>query len=372
MKKLLTVYIPTYKRPITLRRCIDSVVSQVEQFSLSGDVDIYVADDASPDDTARVLQLFEPLSYFKGVTRDQNLGMNVNIKTMFIEIKEQSDYQLIITDDYLQPDILGDIVEFLRAMKSDNNEVPAIWTPRYSYTEDGDLNGIYCSPFKASRAVKPSAVNAIRYMPNGFVLSGLILRADFIDYEFWDQYSENGYFPVIFFGDLLFRYGAFYWHKNLVHHTVLNECHWERWGKNDVVIRLKLFTDYVNAYGIMANRTCKVSHAIPFYIFSFKGILGSVRSLLGNNAWQGNQPLLVEAINEFKSQGVPRFELKLRLMSFFALILLLITSAVKLAAHLVLLLLTGVESRKKRHRKAMDKLWNWARSAPAIFRLILT
>ena len=82
MSKLLTICIPTYKRPATLKRCIDSVVSQVEAFSLADQVGIFVANDASPDDTTDVLQQYRSSPYFKGINRDQNLGMNVNIKTM--------------------------------------------------------------------------------------------------------------------------------------------------------------------------------------------------------------------------------------------------------------------------------------------------
>ncbi len=99
--KLLTVCIPTYKRPDTLRRCIDSIVSEIEKYALSDSIDVYVTNDASPDDTAGVLQTYASLDYFTGVTREQNLGMNVNIKCTLTEVAQRSDYQLIITDDDL-------------------------------------------------------------------------------------------------------------------------------------------------------------------------------------------------------------------------------------------------------------------------------
>ncbi len=122
-------------------------------------------------------------------------------------------------------------MEFLGEQKNKSNSVPAIWTPRYSYLENDELLYVACNPFKDSTLVKPSIVNAAKYMNNGFVLSGLIVRAEYIDFEFWDEYKENAYFPMIFFGDLIFRFGAYYWNKNIVHHTVMNKCHWERWRK---------------------------------------------------------------------------------------------------------------------------------------------
>jgi len=112
--KLLSICIPTYKRSETLHRCIESVSKQIEKYALAGDVNIYVANDASPDNTVDVLNEFDSLNYFTAVSREVNLGMNMNIKTMFAEVKDESIYQLIVTDDdYLQDDVLNDIVEFL-------------------------------------------------------------------------------------------------------------------------------------------------------------------------------------------------------------------------------------------------------------------
>lgn len=373
MKKLLAICIPTYKRPVSLRRCIDSVVDQVEAFALAGQVRLYIANDASPDDTLDVLRSYASLDYITVANRENNLGMNVNIKTMLQEVSETSEFQLIITDDdYLQPEVLVSIVEFLQARSGTAAGSSAIWTPRYSYKEDGEVRRIACSPFEQSRSIKPSAINAGRYMRNGFILSGLIIKAKDIDFEFWDQYSENGYFPVICFGDLILRNGAYYWHKNLVHHTVLNECHWERWGKNDVVIRMRLFTDFVNAYGILVKRINSPGGKISFYAVSLQGIWGAIKSLLVSNTWQGNQALLLDAIGEFKTHDVPQFEIKIRLLLVIALMLFLMTAAIKFVAHLVLGILAPDKRKRRRHRNTIGKFFNWLRSTPAILKLILT
>lgn len=369
--KLLTICIPTYKRSSTLDRCIESIVSQINEHELSDVVGIYVTDDASPDDTKDILHKFNSLEYFIGVSREINLGMNVNIKNMLSEVKDKSRYQLIITDDdYLQPSVLKEIIDFLR---KDNilNVAPAIWTPRYSYTEDGDLHCIVCNPFKDSRAVKASAANTGRYMHNGFVLSGLILRAKYIDYEFWEQYKENSYFPVIFFGEMLRKNGAYYWNKNVVHHTVLNECHWERWGENDVVIRIRLFADYINAYSIMA-RKIKIPYQLAvFHIVSFFGVRNEINSLLASNTWHGDQHLLSDAIREFQAQNPAKFKLRLRLMMVFALALYVITSPIKFMAHIAFKLLTHDGRQKERHTKACSGIFQGLRSVPVIIKLII-
>ncbi len=370
MKKLLTICIPTYKRQVTLRRCIESVISQIDKYKVSDCVDVYVANDASPDDTASVLDEYTTLVFFEAVTRERNLGMNVNIKCMLIEVGKKSHYQLIITDDdYLQPEVLSEIVEFLRDQQGESKRVPAIWTPRYSYLEDGSLYRIVCKPFTVSSSVKPSAGNAARYMNNGFVLSGLILRAECINFEFWERYNENAYFPMITFGDLLFRKGAYYWNKNIVHHTVLNECHWERWGKNDVVIALRLFTDYVNAYDVMARRVNKFLKAVSFYYSSFPGIRNRVNSFLLFEKFRGDRAMAIDAIYELKAQGVLKFNFQLRLVMVSAL-LPRVLSTLKSISYLKLSLWVCGEQKKEQYLKAIDKQIQLLRIMPIIFKII--
>jgi glycosyltransferase involved in cell wall biosynthesis len=371
MKKLLTICIPTYKRPDTLRRCIESIVAQIEKYKLSDCVDIYVTNDASPDDTVSVLHAYASLNYFNGITREQNLGMNVNIKRMLTDVAKKSSYQLIITDDdYLQPDILDEIVEFLREQQNDSNRAPAIWTPRYSYTEDGKLHGVVCNPFKDSFLVKPSAANAGKYMSNGFVLSGLILRAEYIDYEFWEQYRENAYFPIIFLGDLLFRSGAYYWNNNIVHHTVLNECHWERWGKNDVVINMRLFADCINAYGIMAGRINKHLKVASFYFSSFSSVRNELNSFLLSEKFKGDRPVAIDAINELKVRGVLEFNFQLRLLMVCALPWIVVATFKSILRHELALLVRG-KQKKGHYRKAISVHFRVLKVMPIMLKIIL-
>jgi len=347
MKRILAVCIPTYKRSLTLRRCIESVRDQIEQYSLSDHVDIYVANDASPDDTVGVLHAYESLGYFHGVTREQNLGMNVNIKCMLAEAAEKSDCQLIITDDdFLQPDILYEVVELLRRKRDDN--VSAIWTPRHSYTENGELHCISCSPFRQDTCLRPSAVHAGRHMVNGFVLSGLIVCAGRIDFEFWERYRENAYFPMIFFGDLLHRGGVCYWHRNIVHHTVLNKCHWESWGRNDLLIEIRKFADYLNAYGIMATGVPAGLRRILFYGAAFPSIARAVGGFMHAPVLKYEKALVLESVHEQKSRGVFMLLPPLKRLAPYALQASAVAGAVKLAM-LWLLVLLGRKGKRAEH-----------------------
>jgi len=372
MKKILTICIPTYKRPITLRRCIDSIVTQIDNNNLSKYVDIYVVDDASPDDTENVLSAYHSLPYFNGITRDKNHGMNVNIKCMLNEAKHKSDYHLIITDDdYLQPNVLLEIVNYLLDMKDKHPDASAIWTPRYSYTEDGALHVLICSPFDSDMYIKPSVYNAGKYMSNGFILSGLILRAKNIDYEFWDEYKENAYFPMIFFGDIILKRGGYYWNKNIVHHTVLNECHWERWGKSDVVISLRLFSDYVNAYRVMASRVSGNINIVKFHLSSSASIYALIAGRLKSGNLNQIKLDVLDAATELKRNGYLKFEWRMKILLACVLFASVSMSLIKIILTHISVLLKFSTKNKKHNYERIKLNRSMLSSSPTLAKIVL-
>ena len=388
MQKILNICIPTYKRPATLLRCIDSIVRQIESESLFDSVGIYVANDASPDDTAVLLRKYQSLNYFKAITRKQNFGMSQNIRHMLQEASEESSYQLIVTDDdYINLEVLNGLVRFLQKQEDSGSNVPAYWTPRYSYRESGELFTIVCKSFNEDSLVNPTAFNTGRYMFNGFVLSGLIVRAEKIDYEFWETYKENAFFPTLFFGDLIYRFGAGYLNKNIVHHTVLNECHWDRWGKNQVVIKFRLFADFANVYPIMVRRVGLLQSRIAFYCASFPSIYGIVSRFLSSAELKFDRHIVREAINELKVEGVLKFEWPLRSLMVIAYILVSIVTVMNILFYMCILIFiysvsnvvsflrlsssTRVDLRKNYYKYRLYILLGLLRSTPIALRVII-
>ncbi len=369
--KLLTICIPTYKRSKTLQRCIESVATQIDEYDLSTLVDIYVANDASPDDTLDVLKGFDSLTYFNSISRKTNLGMNVNIQNMLSEVKEKSKYQLIITDDdYLQPDSLSETVEFLKDENNKIKDIAAIWTPRYSYTDDGDLHTVVCNPFNKNMFVKPSVSHVGKYMNNGFVLSGLIIRAKYIDYDFWEKYKENAYFPVIFFADLLLQNGAYYWNKNLVYHTVLNECHWERWGETELLIELRLFSDYLNAYSITVNKTNKPLMVIPFYFYALSNIYSIVKSFMLSENLNIDRSSLLKIIKKQKHKGCLEFSTLMLLIMLSSLFLCVLISYFKIMVTRIQLFITNNKNMMMHYQKRISLNAGLLSTSPVMFVLI--
>lgn len=371
MKRLLTICIPTYKRPEALKGCIDSIIAQIEQSDLGEDVGLYVANDASPDNTKEILQEYAHLHYFVGVSREHNLGMSVNNQTMLKEAAEMSVYQLIVTDDdYLQPHVLQELVDSLQQLQVSRRNVPAIWTPRHSYTEDGELHCVSCSPFSTDMSVLPSAANAGRHMSDGFVLSGLIIRAQQIDFDFWDQYKENAYFPMIFFGDLVYREGAMYWHKNLVHHTVLNKCHWESWGRSDLLIEIRKISDYFNTYGVMGARMKSTMEKLAFYIAAFPNIIRAMARFMHSEQLSGERLEVISAVDEQKAKGVFKLMPALRWIIPLALLTAVIFVVIKLMIFSLLNWVKPEQSQVFHNRRRIDAYSASLKNIPVMFRLI--
>lgn len=369
MKKLLTICIPTYKRPESLRKCIESVVTQIELNSDSNSVDILVANDASPDYTNQVILEYEALNYFYSSTRSFNVGMSSNIKLMLEEAARKSDYQLIITDDdFLQPGMLKDTVDFLQQQKMSRLQAPAIWTPRYSYIEDGKLHCVVCDSFGKDEYVPPSSFNMGRYMVNGFILSGLIIKADEVNYDLWTTNEENSFFPIIFFGDLILRKGAFFWKKNVVHHTVLNQCHWERWGKNDVVIEMRLFLDYLDTYAVMASRIYGWMGRLMFYYAAFMSIYRAVDAQLRSEKLINDNSILYDAVWELKKTHSD-VAFAVRQQAYFSLIILGIV-AVSKSLLLKIILAFSYRGKKDRFFERSKDYMNILRNIPIIARLL--
>jgi|APWor3302394562_1045213.scaffolds.fasta_scaffold00014_37 glycosyltransferase involved in cell wall biosynthesis len=368
--KLLSICIPTYKRPPTLRRCIESVVTQIKQFELQDQVEIYVANDASPDNTAEVLAEFVKVPFFRCVNRAANLGMSANIKSMLTEALETSSFQLIITDDdFLLDETLGELVDFLTRQQSSNPEVSVIWTPRYSYTDDNELHGVVCETFDVDQVILPSYRNAGRYMYNGFVLSGLIVKASKIDYSFWSEYQENAYFPVIFSGDIMLRYPAMYWHRSIVHHAVLNECHWDRWGQSDAEITLRLFIDYLNAYVVIGQRLPSLWQRLAFYLSAFPRAYQMTNSLLitsGGFFRLGAS----EAAALLSIDKVSYAQLKppAGIMLSFMLIRVIVSCLVKATALRMLSLVAVNEGKRNQWAESYERLKQWMFNAKFIMR----
>ena len=136
---------------------------------------------------------------------------------------------VLTDDDWLQPGVLLDILNHLEMLAEFPN-IAGIFTPRYSYLEDGNLHCIACRPFTKNKILSAKSIKFIE-----------ILFQWIYPYWFYFSYipswpSTNGWpitkmytFLFINFSSILRTHSLQFVDKNWFHHTVLNLCHWESW-----------------------------------------------------------------------------------------------------------------------------------------------
>lgn len=112
MKKLLTIAIPTYNRLDTLKKTLESVINETENYL--SDVDIYIANNCSPDNTIEYLQtIVEKYPFIKVMNRSKNIGPDGNFLAILQE-SESKFVHILSDDDILIEGSLRNVVTFLQ------------------------------------------------------------------------------------------------------------------------------------------------------------------------------------------------------------------------------------------------------------------
>ena len=259
---MLEFLIPAYKRFDGAVKAAVSVASQVQENSLVGVVVVRIVDDASPGFSAE--HLAEMLREFNDVitfsVNEINKGMSLNIYDMVAT--SSSQFCTILTDDdWLFPGCLVEIIDYLEQI-ADRSGVGGLFTPRYSYTEDGSLHCVVCQPCKCDKLLAPGPVNALRHCRNGFILTGFIFRPRVFASDAWKQNIQNSYFTIINFWGIMSSYSILFVNRNWFQHTVLNYCHWDSWGKSASERKRRLYTDYMDAVAFISEKSTASSGSI--------------------------------------------------------------------------------------------------------------
>jgi glycosyl transferase family 2 len=98
----VSVGIPTYNRAEGLQRALESVLAQSER-----DIEVIVADNASSDETSRVVELAAARDpRVRSITQPRNVGLTANFNTVLQAARGR--YAMVLADDdWLEPDYLA-------------------------------------------------------------------------------------------------------------------------------------------------------------------------------------------------------------------------------------------------------------------------
>lgn len=129
-KPILSICIPTYNRSKYLTECLNSIVCQFDNEEIIGNVEIVISDNASEDDTQKVVKDFQDkyknIKYFRN---ENNLGFDRNVEKVIMSANGSflwtlSDDDYIINDSlYYLIDVLKDNENVAWICISDNNLV---------------------------------------------------------------------------------------------------------------------------------------------------------------------------------------------------------------------------------------------------------
>ena len=113
MNPLLSICVPTYDRAHRLRVMLEAVLPQVAEHS--DKVELWVSDNASPDDTPRVVEearRLGPLHYSRNAS---NMGVIANIIRLTNELARGEFVWVLGDDDLLMPGALARVIASLEA-----------------------------------------------------------------------------------------------------------------------------------------------------------------------------------------------------------------------------------------------------------------
>jgi len=254
---LLEIIIPTYKRPSDAVVAALSVLEQIILFGLSKEVHVVICDDCTPrlDNCFFAEQLEKYTSYMTILRNSSNKGMSANIFDLVAS--STSTFCTILTDDdWVEPTAIAEIVNELESCHTEEDarcdlSTGAIFVPRYSYLDSGDLWCIACSPYAEDVTIHPTPENVIKYSCNAFILTGLIFRPGFVDPEIWRENLDNAFFPLLYYATIASKSQVKYLNRKWFHHTCLNLCHWEAWGATELQRSIRLHQDYLRALLIL-------------------------------------------------------------------------------------------------------------------------
>ena len=249
----LEFIIPTYKRPYSAIKAALSVLQQVKPNGLEKVVNVVLCDDFSPGLEAGFFRdaLYRYINECTILRNESNKGMNANILNL-VSTCSSSFCTILTDDDWIEPGALLEIVSELKHLTTakagyNQSSIGAVFTPRYSYLDDGSLHCIECAPFVVDTLIQPSQVNVFKYVRNSFILTGLILNPEFINFSSWRKNTENAFFPLLYYSSIALEHETLFLNRKWFHHTCLNVCHWEAWGATEQARSLRLHRDYLEA-----------------------------------------------------------------------------------------------------------------------------
>ncbi len=171
MDPVVTIIIPTYKRPKLLKRAILSALNQTYK-----NIKVCVYDDSSGDDTASVVEnLRKNDSRIFYYCQKKNLGVVGNVQTGFSKV-DSPFFMLHADDDILLPEFIESTVDGF----SNHPEAMFSAAQIVFITDKGDIHNVSLRKnFKSRFYPPPEGILTLLKDPN--VLAGVVFRKELLE-----------------------------------------------------------------------------------------------------------------------------------------------------------------------------------------------
>lgn len=114
MKKLLSISISTFNRSHFLKKNLDLLIAQIKKYNLENEVEIFVGDDKSTDQTPKLIKNYaKKYPFIRFYINKKNLGLPENSFKM-IALSKAKYLWMLSDDDYLIEGNLKSIIDNLK------------------------------------------------------------------------------------------------------------------------------------------------------------------------------------------------------------------------------------------------------------------
>lgn len=276
-QKLITICIPTYNRPVELKRMLESI--DTTKFD---DVDILISENCSPlqKETRAIVEEYRKTSKFDihYYENEENIGYDRNIRA--IMQRSPGKYSMLFSDDdVFMPGAMDQFVEFVR-----NHQDCGYIIRSYRFLS-GSGHEQDCRYYSTDREFPAGVDSCIELFDKGVFLSGFTIRTEYTREFATADLDGSLLYQIYLAAEVIRRYPSAY-SRILISKQLPNEKHFfgdskeekelYKVGLNGVQDRLNFVSWYMKIIDYLENKYKdgtgkRMKHYMSKYSFSIIG-----------------------------------------------------------------------------------------------------
>lgn len=255
---LVNILIPTFQRAASLKKNLNWLLNEINNYNLSSKISIIISDNASKDNTAFVVSEVIASSSNVNITylvSEENIGLEKNM----VKLAEKANGEFILwagDDDFLAEGYLNFVVESI----ANNKNIGYMISGLSSLHADGSVTEGRISEFDY-KILDEGYISAYEYSHLAHQMSGLLMKRDGLIEAYLEiENFRNPYIFIYLTTNRALKYKGVYApsYKTLV--SVFNE---KDWSYNSIGLLDEVFKNY------MALSKCLKCHDIDDLIIRF-------------------------------------------------------------------------------------------------------